>query len=195
MASLRSKDFCVAMDTIFELEKGIELLRWQSERKGAAMAKWFRDFLASRPKIIEQNVWMARKHARLSTIPALQNLVAHDGPKGTIRVGHDLAIAVTAIAMDAYVATMDTTDFVLINEFARLPGVYNPCTDEWPVRPKNRSTGNSAAWLRNRNRQLELAFMLSEADDRPMLAAPRVRRKRLRRSDPDYALADIHIFP
>jgi hypothetical protein len=47
--------------------------------------------------------------------------------------GQDLAIAAVAIVYEMPIATLDETDFTLIDEYFSLPGLFNPAFGTWPV--------------------------------------------------------------
>lgn len=91
-----------------------------------------------KPRIIPLDDNIIEIFTDLSVIPDLQDLFAPNPGRYPARVGRDLEIAATAIAMNATVVTLDVNDFMQINAHLRLPGLLNPETGEWLVRPRRR---------------------------------------------------------
>jgi hypothetical protein len=54
------------------------------------------------------------------------------------RLGHDLMIASVAIVHDAPIITANTKDYLRINDWFPLPGLYHPLEERWHVEPYNR---------------------------------------------------------
>jgi hypothetical protein len=71
-------------------------------------------------------------------IPDLQHVFAPNPGKYPAKVGRDFEITATAISLNATVVTINVSDFIEINAHLRLPGLFNPDTHEWLVRPKRR---------------------------------------------------------
>jgi predicted nucleic acid-binding protein len=173
--SLRIQQICIALFTIFEIQRGIELKRRIAPPRAAEIARRFQKFMARKPAIISPNLPIIREYARLSTIPALMPLYAHEARTG-ITVGQDLMIASTAIAMGAHIATSNTRDFSLINVHTRLPGVFNPIECRWTVSPRRRPGAISRPTIaRTDERDLP---PLQNADQEPALKPERPRRQR-----------------
>ena len=138
---LRPRNWCIAQCTIIEIRRGIKILYLKGERGRAdALNNWFDELLALRPRIIALNDHIIDVFTDLSLIPELQNVFAPSPGKYPARVGRDLEIAATAIVMNASVVTLNVSDFLAINNHVRLPGLFNPDTDQWLVRPRRRGT-------------------------------------------------------
>jgi predicted nucleic acid-binding protein len=160
---LHPKQFCLAMCTIFELQRGIELLRLKSPARAAAKERWLQCFLSTKPKVIQADLAITREHARLAAIPSLQNLVASCSEQGRVRYSQDLLIAATARVVDATVATFNTKDFLRIHSHARLPGLYHPEKAEWAVRTRRRRSSKGNEGADHSGRQRGLVSMLTES--------------------------------
>lgn len=147
---LRPRNWCIAQCTIIEIRRGIKILSLKGERARAdALNDWFDNLLAMRPRIIALNDHIIDVFTDLSLVPELQNVFAPNPGKYPARVGRDLEIAATAIVMNATVVTVNVSDFLAINDHVRLPGLFNPDTDQWLVRPRRRETevtGEEGHW-------------------------------------------------
>ncbi len=136
---LRPRNWCIAQCTVIEIRRGIKFLRLRGERERAdALHDWFEHLLAMRPRIISLNDCIIDVLTDLSLVPELQNLLAPNPGKYPAKIGRDLEIAATAISMNAAVATINVSDFLMINTHIRLPGLFNPGASEWLVRPRRR---------------------------------------------------------
>lgn len=135
---LQPNNWCIAQCTIAEIKRGIKLLRLNDEKRASAFEEWFDELLLMRPRIIPMSDLIIDIYTDLSVVPELQNLFAPYPGRFPASVGRDLEIAATAIAMRTTVATMNVKDFMQINAHSRLPGLFNPQTGEWLVRPRNR---------------------------------------------------------
>ncbi|TAH66369.1 MAG: hypothetical protein EWM45_11635 [Rhodopseudomonas palustris] len=136
---LRPRHWCIAQCTIIEIRRGIKILSLKGERARAdTLDKWFENLLAMRPRIIALNDTIIDVLTDLSLVPELQNVFAPNPGKYPARIGRDLEIAATAIAMKATVVTINVSDFLAINEHIRLPGLFNPDTGQWFVRQRRR---------------------------------------------------------
>jgi predicted nucleic acid-binding protein len=137
---LHPRNWCIAQCTVIEIRRGIKLLRAKDEKRAAAVDEWFENFLTMKPRIIPEDFNIIEIFTDLSVIPDLQNLFAPFPGRFPARVGRDLEIAATAIAMRATIVTLNVKDFLQINAHLRLPGLLNPDTGEWVVRPARRQS-------------------------------------------------------
>lgn len=129
----------MAQCTIIEIRRGIKILYLKGEGARAdALNDWFDALLSMRPRVIALSDAIIDVFTDLSLVPELQNVLAPSPGKYPARVGRDLEIAATAIVMNASVVTLNVSDFLLINNHMRLPGLFNPDTDQWLVRPRRR---------------------------------------------------------
>lgn len=143
----------MAQCTVIEIRRGIKHLQLKGERaRGDALNGWFEDLLSMRPRIIALNDSIIDVFTDLSLVPGLQNVVAPTPGKYPAKIGRDVEIAATAIVMNATLATINVSDFMLIHAHVRLPGLFNPESNEWLVRPRRREAdhGDEKHWDRHR---------------------------------------------
>jgi len=131
------------MCTVFEIQRGVELLRRKDPARAANQERWLDGLLRAKPRIIQADAAITREHAKLTAIPELQSLVASPTARGGIKLSQDLLIAATAIVIDATVATCNTRDFRRIHLHAKLPGLYHPGEGRWEVRARRRRSRDS----------------------------------------------------
>lgn len=79
---------------------------------------------------------VARLHAKMLCCRPLKNLWLVDPKAKDKKPGQDLFIAATAIVYDMPIATLDGDDFLAIDNYFALPGVYNPAFDLFTVLPE-----------------------------------------------------------
>lgn len=151
---LKPRNWCIAQCTVIEIKRGIKYLRVKGEvRRADALDGWFENLLAMRPRIIPLDAKIIDVFTDLSLVPALQGLVAPMPGKYPARIGRDVEIAATAISLNATVVTINIADFLQVNAHMQLPGLLNPETGEWLVRPRRREADASAGeghWDRHR---------------------------------------------
>lgn len=141
---LHPKQFCLAMCTVFELQRGIELLRLKNPALAAEKERWLEELLRARPKIIQADLAITREHASLAAVPDLQHFDGSDAGRRSVRPSQDLLIAATAIVMDATIATFNTKDFLKIHTYSKLPGLYHPGHGQWAVRARRRRRSDNS---------------------------------------------------
>lgn len=135
---LSPRNWCIARCTVIEIRRGVKIRRLKEERAAAAIDEWFDNILAMKPRIISLDDNIIDIFTDLSVIPELQHLFAPNPGRFPAKVGRDLEIAATAISMNATIVTLDVFDFLEINAHMRLPGLFNPHTREWLIRPRRR---------------------------------------------------------
>jgi predicted nucleic acid-binding protein len=153
------------MCTVFEIQRGVELLRRKDPVRAADQERWLDGLLRAKPRIIQADLGITREHARLTSIPDLQHLVASPTARGGIKLSQDLLIAATAIVIDATVATCNTRDFRRIHLHAKLPGLYHPGDGRWEVRARRRRSSNTTETDRSA-RQRAMLSVLTESVNR-----------------------------
>jgi hypothetical protein len=105
---------------------------------------WFDKFAAGCDTYPEMNSEAARLLGRMAATPALQHFFItserrnkHGDVLAPLRVqlGGDVILAAMSITHRIPIATLNTRDFIYIDRFFPLPGVYDPRTDCWLVTP------------------------------------------------------------
>lgn len=127
----------IPLSAVFEIQFGIELARRCHPERAHEKEDWLSRVLAREDmRIVVPGVDAIRMRARMYAEPSLRNFfVTHPGSNKP-KTGEDLLIAASAIAEDAIVVTFNVEDFMAIDRFFELPGLYDPGADRWPIAPR-----------------------------------------------------------
>ncbi|MDQ0420918.1 hypothetical protein J2045_001945 [Peteryoungia aggregata LMG 23059] len=71
----------------------------------------------------------------MTSLPCLRDMWTANGTGKKNRLGHDLMISAVSIVHDAPIITANPKDYVRINTWFSLPGVYQPLEERWYVEP------------------------------------------------------------
>jgi len=144
MRSLPPESVIVPWTTIYETEYGIKYGQRHNPVKSAWVLGWFEEFLETRMIILDMNVRAARILGQMAACPPLRNMFetpSRTNRKGErikgdkIRIGVDAMVAAMSIAHGIPVASMNTKDFLHINRYFAIPGLYDPRWDRWAIDP------------------------------------------------------------
>ncbi|MGB3643553.1 MAG: hypothetical protein WBA15_03665 [Mesorhizobium sp.] len=121
---------------VIEIERGIVHVAGHNAPRAYRLSKWL-DALQTTDLVHGvMNLEAARLYGQMTTVPALHDLWATSPVAKKPTLGQDLSIAAVAIIMGASIATINVKDFMKIDRFFPLPGLYNPAADRWFIRPK-----------------------------------------------------------
>jgi predicted nucleic acid-binding protein len=134
----------VPWTSLYETEYGIRTAQRYNPAKALELLAWFDKFVADCDPYPQMNSEASRLLGRMAATPALQHFfltTERHNKNGQslkplrIQLGGDVILAALSIAHQVPVATFNTRDFVYIDRFFPLPGVYDPELDCWPVPP------------------------------------------------------------
>ncbi len=128
--------YYIPAGALMELQMGITKVCATNPIKAVKLSAWYHDLVRSGVPIIETDREISETWGVLAADPRLQRLapVNPDIRSKKQRGGQDLHIAAAALVHRLPIATMNVSDFMLINECYPLPGVYDPLNDVWHVR-------------------------------------------------------------
>ncbi|MFC5757957.1 PIN domain-containing protein [Rhizobium sp. GCM10022189] len=138
----RQERVAIPFAVILEVETGISQKAFDSPLKAAELRDWLDGVLDTEFDYPLPTPKVARQLGEMLCSGPLKHLWYVD-LSGRKKPGQDLAIAATAIVYDMPIATLNCTDFDLIDRFFPLPGVYDPQMDRWTV--PNRSGASQDA--------------------------------------------------
>lgn len=122
--------------TVMEIQRGVERARLQHPAIAKEAEEWLNGLLAAgEPQVISMDVEASRLLARMYETPAFRHFIITAPQAKNQATGADLAIAAIAIAAGATVATNNVGHFLRINDEFRLPGLFDPLSLAWHVRP------------------------------------------------------------
>jgi predicted nucleic acid-binding protein len=138
---LKQPELVLCYPVILEIEMGIASRSRHDPAGGDRLRRWLDRLLdTSGNALLEMTVSAAQLQARMMEVPALRGLWKIPNSKRLRPPGQDLAIAALSIEHQRPIATVNTRDFMLINEYFPLPGVFDPSVQLWNVarKPKSR---------------------------------------------------------
>lgn len=142
LAELPSSTIAIPFSAIFETSHGIRLLADTDPEKAERLTKWQAELLSYEFHIPSTTARVAELLSAMACTGPLKYhwITCPDVPntkKRKLKFGSDPMIAATAIAHQMPIATFNIRDFVLIDRYFPLPGVYDPMSSEWIIRPPN----------------------------------------------------------
>ncbi|MEI5679547.1 MULTISPECIES: PIN domain-containing protein [unclassified Mesorhizobium] len=132
-----SASVAIPFGAVIEIQRGIEKLSLHDSVRSSALQEWLQSLLVSDIPFLGMDAPTAQLYARMTAVPALRDFWMPPANAKTPKLGQDLSIAATAIIHNAPIATMNTKDFLRINGFFPLPGVFDPAAATWSVAPAN----------------------------------------------------------
>jgi toxin FitB len=130
------QEIATTVVTVMEIQRGVERARTQHPDTAKAVEEWLNGMLAvGEPQVLSMEVQASRLLARMYEAPALRHFIITAREANDQATGADLAIAAIAIATDAAVATNNVRHFLQINDEFPLPGLLDPVTLTWHIRP------------------------------------------------------------
>ena len=121
--------------TIFELERGGQMLRLIDAPRAIPLLRWLDDLLETDVFVPPTNAEIHRLIARMSVVPELRRFWSGSAGSTKMRFGSDPSIAAVAIHYEMPIATRDIRDFMLIHSHFPLPGLFDPYRSRWFVEP------------------------------------------------------------
>ncbi|PYE93015.1 hypothetical protein C8J35_11612 [Rhizobium sp. PP-F2F-G38] len=122
----------IPFPAIVEIQQGILEIGYDKPEKAEKLSQWLDELMLTDFYYPEATPAVARKLAEMNCCRPLKNLWYVNGATGK-KPGMDLFIAAIAIVHNLWIATMDNDDFVIIDKFFPLPGVYNPKSSVWRI--------------------------------------------------------------
>ncbi|MDV4160522.1 PIN domain-containing protein [Rhizobium leguminosarum] len=144
LESLPAGFLAVPWVALYETEYGIRTAQRHNPRKALELLAWFDRFVADCDPYPDMNADASRLLGRMAATPAMQHFFLTEERKNKngeplkplrVQLGGDAILAALSIAHQVPIATFNMKDFVYIDRFFPLPGVYDPQFNCWPVPP------------------------------------------------------------
>lgn len=116
---------------LMELQLGITLISATDPVKAVRLSNWYQWVMSAGFPILDTTREVAEIWGVLAADPRLRNLVVGHARAKRPRNGQDLHMAAFSLAHGLPIATMNVSDFELIDFCYPLPGVYNPLSASW----------------------------------------------------------------
>jgi len=144
LGSLPPEAVIIPWTVIYETEYGIRQAERHNPIKSLMVRAWFEEFLQHRMTFLDMTKEGSRLLGRMAACPPLRNMfetpprINWRGERiksDKIRLGVDAMVAAMSIVHGTPIASFNTKDFVLLNQYFPLPGLYDPRKDEWAIDP------------------------------------------------------------
>ncbi|RWX40263.1 type II toxin-antitoxin system VapC family toxin [Rhizobium leguminosarum] len=140
LEGLSPSKVAIPYSALFEISYGIELVSQTDPERANKLRNWRAQFLSldfampeTTPEVGEIVAKMACKG------PLKDHWIMWPDVNGAqrrkLKFGSDPMIAATAIAHQMPIATLNVRDFLLIDRYFPLPGIFDPLSMEWIVDP------------------------------------------------------------
>jgi predicted nucleic acid-binding protein len=120
---------------LMEFQLGIMELCSRDPIKAVKLSAWYQGIIQGGMPVIETGKDVAEVWGTLAADRRLRNLIVANPAAKKPRNGQDLHIAAVALVHRLPIATVNVSDFLLINDCYPLPGIYNPMSDHWVSKP------------------------------------------------------------
>jgi predicted nucleic acid-binding protein len=131
----QEQSLAITVGCVTEIQRGIALRERQDIGRAIELQDWLNAFLKSGIPVLTTDVRVALLYGRMTAVPQLNDLWIHSPQAKTVKLRQDLEMAAFAIVHRATLVTMNIKDFLMIDRYFRLPGLYNPDTNHWSIRP------------------------------------------------------------
>ena len=137
----------IPFPAIVEFQQGIAKIRLSHHEKASRLQAWFEWLLDANYVYPEMTREVAVLLGEMNACPPLKNLWLVFKNQKDAMPKYDLCIAAISIAHGLPIATIDIRDFMLIHRHFRLPGLFNPTTGLWSVRPGDNAADSKVVEL------------------------------------------------
>lgn len=140
LEGLSPSKVAIPYSAFFEISYGIELVAQSDPERANKLRKWRAHFLSLEFAVPETTPEVGEIVARMACKGPLKDHWimwpdVNGGQRRKLKFGSDPMIAATAIVHEMPIATLNVRDFLLIDRYFPLPGVFDPLSMEWIVDP------------------------------------------------------------
>lgn len=133
MTTMGADSLAISFPAIAELRRGAHLTSKHDPQKAIRLQNWIDDILSVNFQFAELTSKAANLYAEMTTVGPLRHLYVPSPEQKKDKIGHDLLFAALSIAHQMPIATFNLKDFILINRYFPLPGVFHPIEGQWYV--------------------------------------------------------------
>lgn len=128
----------VPFGCVIEIQRGIVMLQERDAARSLELQSWLDCLFVSNISFLPMDADTSKLYAQMTLVPSLKDLWTQSPQAKADKIKQDLAIAASAIVHRAVVATINIKDFLRIDRYFPLPGLFDPALLEWSILPKNR---------------------------------------------------------
>jgi toxin FitB len=126
-----AENLIIPVAALMELQMGIMKVCETSPLKAVKLSSWYQKLVSGKIPIAQTDRHVCEVWGTLAADPRLRHLVIPRPETKKVRAGQDLHIAATALVHRTAIATFNVKDFLLINSYYPLPGIYDPMSETW----------------------------------------------------------------
>lgn len=120
---------------IFELRRGALILSKTDPVRGNVLGRWIDELLETDIWLPSVNVDVRHLVAIMSVTPELAGFWMTSSYRSRMKFGCDPEIAATSIVHGIPIASTDVSDYMRINRYFQIPGLYCPLRGRWFIDP------------------------------------------------------------
>lgn len=129
-----AENLIIPVAALMELQMGIMKVCETSPLKAVRLSNWYQRLTSGEIPIAQTDRHVCEVWGTLAADPRLRHFVIPRPETKRLRAGQDLHIAAAALVHRAAIATFNVKDFLLIDSYYPLPGIYNPMEGIWHAR-------------------------------------------------------------
>lgn len=133
MKAMGADSLAISFPAISELRRGAHLASKHDPQKAIRLHNWIDDILSVNFQFAELTPKAADLYAEMTTVGPLRHLYVPSPEQKKEKIGHDLLFAALSITHQMPIASFNVKDFILINTYFPLPGVFHPIESQWYV--------------------------------------------------------------
>ncbi|MGV1990117.1 type II toxin-antitoxin system VapC family toxin [Agrobacterium sp. 22-221-1] len=133
MRAMGADSLAISFPAIAELRRGAHLASRHDPQKAIRLHNWIDDILSVNFQFAELTFKAADLYAEMTTVGPLRHLYVPSPEQKKEKIGHDLLFAALSITYQMPIASFNVKDFVLIDRYFPLPGVFHPVETQWYV--------------------------------------------------------------
>lgn len=131
---MSAENLLIPAAALMELQMGITRIWETNPIKAVRLSAWYHKLTSGEIPIVDTSRAIAEVWGTLAADPRLKNLFVPRADARNPRSGQDLHIAAAALVHGAAIATFNVRDFLLIDSYYPLPGIYDPSQNIWHAR-------------------------------------------------------------
>lgn len=133
MKLMGANSLALSFPAIAELRRGAYLSSKTDPQKAMRLHDWIDDLLSVDFQFAQLTSKASDLYAQMTTVGPLRHLYMTSPGQKKDKIGHDLLFAALSITHQMPIASFNARDFVLIDKYFPLPGVFDPLNALWSV--------------------------------------------------------------
>lgn len=133
MKATGAGSLALSFPAITELRRGAHLASRDDPQKALRLHTWIEDILSVNFQFAQLTTDAADLYAEMTTVGPLRHLYVASPEHKKNKLGHDLMFAALSITHRMPIASFNVKDFIFIDRYFPMPGVFHPVESVWHV--------------------------------------------------------------